>query len=340
MSNRLLDRDDLEKLYKEEFEPMLPEIQKSWSEAYPRFKKNRNIIIIIGLGITFILIYYQFLREPPFIPHDDDFNGNGLVFGMFFFIWTWQFFIISGLWRDYQIKLDVLFWPLRQKTITACLNSIGENLIYTRWGKEEKDFKDDISFIFPGFNDYRSLDRVVGEFDGKRFEFFELRLVDLGDESEPSKTIFNGYIIVVDVSRYNEAEIAFIPNNTKPSMRVKNKYLFSRKSKVNLESLDFEKVFDVYSTDQVMARKFFTPAFMENFVEYSKQTKENSFNRKEGVGIYGYLNKGKLILAVSSVRDRFELDTVEERILFRKFFVQAIKEIKPIVRTVALLENK
>ncbi|NCO31474.1 DUF3137 domain-containing protein [bacterium] len=54
-------------------------------------------------------------------------------------------------------------------------------------------------------------------------------------------------------------------------------YFFVKKSnnknRVKLESIEFEKLYDVQCLDQVTSRMIITPAFMDRLVQLSQKTK-------------------------------------------------------------------
>lgn len=48
---------------------------------------------------------------------------------------------------------------------------------------------------------------------------------------------------------------------------------YIRSKKIFLENIDFEKNFNVYSSDQISSRMILTPAIMESILEYSQKNK-------------------------------------------------------------------
>ena len=334
MKNQTLNKDNLEKLYQEEFKPMVPEIEQMWSEASAKFTRVRNFGLIFPL-VTPILTFFFF--TPP----DPEIALWRYVVGFTFIASLFLFLTLVGVKHTQRNKLDILFKPLRSKMIIACCNSIGKNMSYEKDGKNSKEFKNEMKDLFTRFDAYQSSDKIVGEIDGTPIEFFELKLFDTSKDEDGNThyhSRYVGYVIVVDIKNYPGTELAFIPNGSKFWGAKTRPKLFSGKRKVNLESIEFEKTFDVYSNDQIMARKFFNPAFMEYFVEFEKQIKNSEKGRKKG--IHGGLIGGKFILAVSSSLDRFELDTKKGNVFLRKFFDDAIEELDPIVKTVKLLKYK
>ena len=332
MSNQLLDRDDLEKLYREKFEPMTPDMERMWSETSSRFKKIQKVSFLFVVGILILMFFLLGRIE----------NMGGVIltislivlffYGIFFFV----------LWLKNRSELDELFTPMRNEMIMTCLNMLGDNMSYEREGKERKDFENEMKDLFPKFNKYYSNDRITGRIDGTPFEFFEITIKDIKEEvgrntrdtDKKTKFWFAGYIIVLNVTGYDKTEIRFVPKGKKiwTTMAIAP---FSSKRRVKLESLQFEELFDVYSNDQIMSRKFFNPAFMEYFVTFSKKILIG-----ESSNIRGNLVDGKFILSVGSKKARFELKTKDGKVLFRKFFDDIFEDLEPVIKLVALLEQK
>ena len=327
MSNRLLDRDDLEKLYREKFEPMTPDMERMWSEASSRFKKIQKISFLFIVGFL-ILIFFLFGRI--------EIAGGLILFMSLFVLFIYAIFMLV-LWLKNHSELDELFTPMRNEMMMTCLNMMGDNMSYEREGKERKDFENEMKDLFPKFNKYDSNDRITGQIDGTPFEFFEITIKEeygRAGEEKKTKFWFYGYIIVLNVTGYDKTEIRFVPKGKKiwTTMAIAP---FSSKRRVKLESLQFEELFDVYSNDQIMSRKFFNPAFMEYFVTFSKKILIG-----ESSNIRGNLVDGKFILSVGSKKARFELKTKDGKVLFRKFFDDIFEDLEPVIKLVALLEQK
>ena len=155
------------------------------------------------------------------------------------------------------------------------------------------------------FNNY--VDRYQGEdlFEGKRdktvFKFSELKAEEehettdsQGHRKTSYSTIFEGVMFIAEFNK-----------KLKGITRVKQgndgffEKLFAGKSKVNLENIDFEKVYNTYSTDQVEARYILTPNMMERILKLKEK-----FNTKVEFSFLHNL----VFIVIHFNRDKFELD--------------------------------
>ncbi len=155
------------------------------------------------------------------------------------------------------------------------------------------------------FNNY--VDRFHGEdlFEGKRdktvFKFSEIKAEEEhettdshGHRKTSYSTIFEGVMFIAEFHK-----------NLKGITRVKQggdgffEKLFAGKSKVNLENIEFEKIYNTYSTDQVEARYILTPDMMERMLKLNKK-----FNTKVE---FSFL-RNLVFIAIHSNKDKFELD--------------------------------
>jgi hypothetical protein len=162
---------------------------------------------------------------------------------------------------------------------------------------------------------YNGEDLFVGVHKDTRFRFSELKVEEKhestdseGHTSTHYETFFQGVFFIADFHK-----------NIKGMTRVKVggdgffEKLFSGKSKVNLENLDFEKLFNTYSTNQVEARYILTPDMMERLLKLNElfQTKIS----------YSFAYN-QVFIAIPSKRDAFELDSkkpVDDKQILRVF---------------------
>jgi len=155
------------------------------------------------------------------------------------------------------------------------------------------------------FNSY--VDRYHGEdlFEGKRdktvFKFSEIKAEEKHETTDSEghrqtsySTIFEGVMFIAEFHK-----------NLKGITRVKEgsdgffEKLFAGKSKVSLENINFEKIYNTYSTDQVEARYILTPDMMERMLKLKEK-----FNAKVEFSFLHNL----VFIAIHSNKDQFELD--------------------------------
>ena len=103
--------------------------------------------------------------------------------------------------------------------------------------------------------------------------------------------IFKGFLFIADFHKDFQGETTILRNS-----------LFKLKmgaSRVKMESPEFEKVFDVFSTDQIEARYLITPSMMERMLKL-----DNHF--KKGITIS--FRNSTILVAIPDSKNRFEAD--------------------------------
>ena len=86
------------------------------------------------------------------------------------------------------------------------------------------------------------------------------------------KTVFSGLFLNIVLDKTLQSDMKIVYNTTKDFGILKT--LFADKDKVDLENIDFEKMYDVYCNDQIYARKIITLNFMEKLLYAT-----NKFNK-------------------------------------------------------------
>ena len=77
-------------------------------------------------------------------------------------------------------------------------------------------------------------------------------------------TIFHGLFSEIKLDKYMPAEIKIRKNGIS---------LFDNKDKVEMDSSEFEKIFNVYATDRIIAMQLFTSDVMEMFINFKEENK-------------------------------------------------------------------
>lgn len=143
---------------------------------------------------------------------------------------------------------------------------------------------------------YRSEDRIAGQLDKTTFHCAEIiaeekrvTVNSKGCRSEHWVDIFRGFLFMADFHKnFNGQTIVFRNSWLK---------LHSGGRRVKLENPDFEKNFDVYSTDQVEARYILTPVMMEKLL-----TLDRKFPGKITVSFFN----SQVIIAIPDSCNHFE----------------------------------
>ncbi|MBE7704458.1 MAG: DUF3137 domain-containing protein [Cyanobacteria bacterium SIG29] len=150
--------------------------------------------------------------------------------------------------------------------------------------------------LFDNYNRFSCDDSLGGYYNGLYVHIDEIRLkrVTGSGKNRHTEKIFDGLLI-----RFK----SFKKFSSKTVIKLNGCFDFLSKQKVNLEDPEFEKVYDVYSYDQIEARYLITPAFMQRLLELR--------NKKIGSGIVVSFENGMVHIGVSSSKDWFEVPLLE-----------------------------
>lgn len=168
------------------------------------------------------------------------------------------------------------------------------NTFNLREGITKEELKDNIkqSGFFPSYDKMYIDDNFTGEISGVKYNISECTLKrDPVDDRMPETVIFHGVVISFELQKEFAA-------NTILTFQPKQVYK-SGVEIVKLEDVDFDRMFTVFSNNQIEARYLLNPIFMEklkNFkVEFSATDMDCSFF------------DNKAIFAISTKEDLFEI---------------------------------
>lgn len=128
--------------------------------------------------------------------------------------------------------------------------------------------------ILPGYDRDTFGDHVHGDYKGHEFNFCEVeleerrtRVVKSGDSYRTETyyvTVFRGFLMSFDYTEKDIGADIFVRDNNN-FFGLPIPHLFQSGDKVKLEDPEFSKIFEIFSSDQVKSRYFFTPMMMETF---------------------------------------------------------------------------
>ncbi len=123
--------------------------------------------------------------------------------------------------------------------------------------------------ILPEYDSLESDDEIHGEHDGLPIRIIEVRL----KRRRGKKTVvsFDGVLVGITLPRrLTGTTVVFTDRGAWENF--KSRWRGGDLETVRLEHHEFEQRYEVCSTDQIEARALLTPAFMERFVELTKDT--------------------------------------------------------------------
>ena len=196
-------------------------------------------------------------------------------------------FILRAPYHQYKSKIKQDIMPLFIGYFDGFTYALGKGLT----SDEIED-----SGIFPNFDEHQSDDCFEGCFEGVNIHVTEERLSTYHHTKRGSRKVevFKGIAVRLDLNKNFTSKTIVLKD-----AGIFNRFQsFSRPERIKLEDVHFEKLFEVYGTDQIEARRLLTPAFMERIIHLKDLYK--------GKSIQFSFWAGKLLIAISTNQDMFE----------------------------------
>lgn len=121
--------------------------------------------------------------------------------------------------------------------------------------------------IFRDFDAADADDEIFGTYRNLPLNIVELKLEKKSGKN--SRTIFSGLLVTLDLPRDTGAVTAVI-SDAGAVGNFLDRQKSQRRERVRLEDPVFEKVYEVYGSDQVAARALLNPAFMERLLKLAQ----------------------------------------------------------------------
>lgn len=152
------------------------------------------------------------------------------------------------------------------------------------------------SHVFPTADEYQADDCFVGSWQGVTLRISEqiLKKIRQGKHKVEKKTVFQGIAIDFELNKTFKGETIVLKDSGFLN-KFKGIKGFER---VGLEDPRFEKMFEVYGTNQVEARYLLNPVFMEQVVKLKDLYK--------GKSVQLYFSYNHVLIAIDTKQDMFE----------------------------------
>jgi len=196
-------------------------------------------------------------------------------------------FILQRPYHYYkkQIKQDIM--PLFAGYFDGFQYQYGQGL-------REDELQD--SRIFPSFDTFEADDCFKGIYQGVPIRVMEerLKVYHRTKHGRREVTVFKGVAVELDLQKMFTSH-TIVLKDSGIFNRLKR---FSGLERIRLEDPKFEKIFEVYGSDQIEARRQLTPVFMERILKLK--------NLYGGKSIQFSFYEGKLLIAIKTNQDMFE----------------------------------
>lgn len=140
---------------------------------------------------------------------------------------------------------------------------------------------------------YSSEDYLKGTINGRAFESADIHLQDVRSNGKSTTvvTVFRGRFFMIDATHGFKEDVYIMPNRS---------WFFGFQDgmkKVDLESIHFNRSFDVFSKDDHSVFYLMTPRFMEKIEAFSKVARRTMFG----------FTKNRIYVAIDTRKDAFDL---------------------------------
>lgn len=294
-------RKKFHKYYYEQIAPLLREFEELRNKEMIKVKTYKNLAVLS----TFIMIILSvfFILTNSQIPLQNNLSFiKTIIFGV----------VIVCLFLGLAGNIPIGF---NQKVKEAIINTFLEFFGNFDWYSNEKFSAEEINY-------YNLFDYVKSSSGGCDSDYFEGKYKNLKiiisealliNEDVP---IFNGVLVQIELNKNFNAHTIIVE---KCLTSIDAGAFWQNVEKVELEDIEFNKMFKVFSDDQVEARYILTPSMMERF----KNLKETF----KTTGIRAAFKDKSLLIAIPSNKNLFEVcdfkkpvtDTGQIQELFEEF---------------------
>jgi len=153
--------------------------------------------------------------------------------------------------------------------------------------------------LIPSYNEKKLEDQIVGDVRGVDFDLFEAKLIRKTRDSKGRTrrtTVFRGLLCQFDFHKNFHGTTIISKDHTKFGNFFANMGKIGER--IKLEDPEFERIFEVFGTDQVESRYLLTPVFMERIRQLSQMVGASNLQLA--------FDRGRLLLAIKKDKNSFE----------------------------------
>ncbi len=265
------------KHYEANIKPHVTEFEKfrveTLEEASKRTKISALLITVLIIGTIFIMLT----------------NSDAEFFPIMIA------FIMARIWI--YTPLNKYKFSIKEKIFPNIFSFIGDYKYSHKCPDRVKELEE--STIIPSHTIESSEDQIKGEYKGVKIDLFETNL-EVKSGKNSTESVFKGVIINLSMHKTFNGQTII----KKDFGKVFN-WITSASHKfeqVALEDPTFEKIFEVYSSNQIEARYLLTTAFMERLIKL----KESFKGQKIECSFYD----NKLLIMIALKENMFEPDSI------------------------------
>lgn len=237
------------------FDQIYEEVYKEYNDELEKIKepvkKRSNIRYIISFFILIIGGILTYILKPQIISIGLNENLPIEIAGIVAII-----FAVAKREKEYTLAF-------KSNVISKFVKSYSENLEYF----PENEFPEKIfnEAEFENYYRYYSEDYICGTLDGG----YSIQMAEIHTKSESlgsgDSTIFYGLFAQVEHNKFIEQTIKLRRNSI---IKISN-----RKEKIEMDSEEFETIYDVYSQDKIVTMQLLTADIMQMLIDFKRRYK-------------------------------------------------------------------
>lgn len=268
----MINREDFQKFYSETLLPVLKELEGVRMNAVQAFQKY--LILGVGGTLVFLLIMYwafDIINLFTLIP-----VGVAIIATISYYTNRKKEWASLFKWRVI---------PELVKFVNPDFNYEPQNGIHQKECYMSGLFKQNI-------DKYSSEDLIYGKVGETDLRCSEVHAIEIrestdskGNRTRTEHTIFRGVFVIADFHKEFHGQTVVLPDVEQAFLGRFGQFFQGLASKlgltqgqlVKLEDPEFEKLFKVYSSDQIEARYILSPSMMQRIVEFRKKQTHHVF---------------------------------------------------------------
>jgi len=298
--------------FKKHIQPILGEVEARRLEQYKKFKKRLPFAIILGITVFVGGIILNIATEAE----DAIFIQFGIAGAAAIAAWAY------GPVFKYQEEVKSKFLP------NIC-SFFGETT-YSLNGTSDIENKLR-GQIFPNYNTVTWEDFIEGTYQGVSFQMHESTLATKSEKGQ-SRQVFSGLVLRIQFPKAFQGRTMLIKDGGKLGNFFTGKD-FNGLTHIALEDPEFEKLFQVFGSDQIEARVLLTTAFMERILRLA------TLRSKSGGQVQAVFQDKELVLAIRSDQNLFEPGSISESALNMgdlHLFLEQMNEVFELIKVLKL----
>lgn len=280
--------------YKKEIVPTVKIYEKSRKTKLINASILSSVFFVLG---TF-LVFVAFNEKTP-----------GRLIELIFYLYLLSF--LSWYWIKKNFEKSI------KKKIMPAVCSCFENMNWSCEVYHQGNLFTEAGVV-PKFNYSKYDDIFKGLYKDINYEIVEAKYI-IGSRKHRT-TVFEGVVVKIDLNKTFNSHTVIKPNLVFNISPVKNL------NHTQLEDIQFNKKFDVYTNDEIEARVLITPIFMERL----KNMKTAFSSADVSCAFY----KEYLIIALPTNRDLFSICSLIKPIYDKEQYEQMYEEVLSIIKLI------